>query len=120
MKLCFVRDYENWKNELNYRKSKTVATNYNKKKMPLFQESNYIHIKMLELLITLCENDELKLRQSFNIYHDVHYEWTKMQKIAAVLASGGRTEKVTELTDDEVIEAKRIAKEKIDKYFEGY
>lgn len=119
MKLCFERDYNNWKNELNYRKNKSVAKNYSKRRMPLYQECNYVHIKILERLIALCENETLKIGQSYDIYHGVMYEWTKIQKIAAVLASDGRTDKVTELTDTEVNKAKQIAKERIDQMFEG-
>lgn len=116
---CSEKQYENWKTELRNRRNDIRSRNYNKKRMPLYEESNYIHERILEQLISLYEKDELDWGQAFDIHHDMMYEWTKVQRIVAVLASDGRTEKITQLTENEVITAKEIAKERIDRLFEG-
>lgn len=113
------REYNNWKVELEFRRNNVKARNYNKKKMPLYEESNYIHIRILERLIELYEVGKLDWSQAFDIHHDTMYEWTKVQKIVAALSSEGRTDKITQLTDNELIKAKEMAKEKIDRLFEG-
>ena len=96
----------------------------NSKKQPMTDISGRMtyEFRKIELDVLKSRNEEgfLQLRKIMDNYGSPFTEFPKIRMLAAGGSSNGRTLKVGDLTEEELIKAREIAKQKVDEWLTNF